>query len=479
MELTLSVTMELRDDKKPRISEEYAGAELGDRRRVKRLIQLAQALDQEPSASLPDATQTDAGLEGAYRLLSNSAVSAEGILAGHFQQTVERAAAQSWVLAVHDTTIFEFSGDGTRTGLGPLRSKGQGFLAHFTLLVAPGTMRRPLGVISLETVVRKARKGKKKRIHAGRHSGPTERDRWHNGVRTTEERLNGCTRVIHVMDREGDCYRLWAQMVIDGARFVIRSNHDRSLTQEGGKQQLSDAVATASVVVERTVTLSPRKEEKIIFNRKRHPMRSGRLAKLALSAMEVTFLRPRQEATSLPEALAVNVVHVKEVETNGTSEPVEWTLLTTESIATATDIERIVDAYRSRWVIEEYFKSIKTGCAFEKRQLESLHSLLNALAVLVPIAWRLLLLRTTAREQPDAPATEVLTTAQVEILIATSNKPLPRNLTVHQALLAVAGLGGHIKNNGAPGWQVLGRGYEKLLLLEQGWLIASKRSDQS
>jgi hypothetical protein len=39
---------------------------------------------------------------------------------------------------------------------------------------------------------------------------------------------------------------------------------------------------------------------------------------------------------------------------------------------------------------------------------------------------------------------------------------------IRQAMLAVAQLGGHIKNNGDPGWLVLGRGYEELLVLEEG-----------
>ena len=50
--------------------------------------------------------------------------------------------------------------------------------------------------------------------------------------------------------------------------------------------------------------------------------------------------------------------HVREIETHGEEQPIEWTLAMTEPIATEADIERIVDAYRARWVIEEYFKAI-------------------------------------------------------------------------------------------------------------------------
>jgi len=47
---------------------------------------------------------------------------------------------------------------------------------------------------------------------------------------------------------------------------------------------------------------------------------------------------------------------------------------------------------------------------------------------------------------------------------------LPAHATVDDALLAVAALGGHLKNNGPPGWLVLRRGFEKLHTAEQTWL---------
>jgi len=37
-------------------------------------------------------------------------------------------------------------------------------------------------------------------------------------------------------------------------------------------------------------------------------------------------------------------------------------------------------------------------------------------------------------------------------------------------------IGGHIKNNGKPGWQVLGRAWQKILQLEHGWRAAMEHS---
>ena len=125
--------------------------------------------------------------------------------------------------------------------------------------------------------------------------------------------------------------------------------------------------------------------------------------------------------------------------------------------------------YRGRWIIEEYFKALKTGCQYEQRQLESAHSLLNALAVLAPVAWRLLLLRHLGRHAPNRPASDALSRSQLDVLHSVAKRPMAKQPTIREAMLAVAGLGGHLPSNGDPGWLVLGRGMHDLLLLELGW----------
>jgi hypothetical protein len=96
----------------------------------------------------------------------------------------------------------------------------------------------------------------------------------------------------------------------------------------------------------------------------------------------------------------------------------------------------------------------------------------NTLALFLPIAWRLLLFRSLARLPSPPPAAQVLTTTQREVLESVQGRRLPDSATAADAILAIAALGGHLKWNGDPGWQVIGRGYEKLLLLEEGWLAA-------
>jgi len=165
----------------------------------------------------------------------------------------------------------------------------------------------------------------------------------------------------------------------------------------------------------------------------------------------------------------VNVVRVHEIDVPEGEEPIEWLLATTESIATREDVVAIVNHYRARWIIEEFFKALKTGCALETRQFETRHALLNVLALSLVIAWQLLLLRHISRATPDAPATEALTPTQLNVLRACGSIVLGPKPTVCEALYAVARMGGHVRTNGAPGWLILARGMAKLRALSIGW----------
>ena len=203
--------------------------------------------------------------------------------------------------------------------------------------------------------------------------------------------------------------------------------------------------------------------------RKRHPQRGARSATVGISGGAVQLTTGAHHADQAP--IAINVVYVREIEPPQGEAPIDWLLCTTEPIDTDEQIVAVIDAYRARWVIEEFFKALKTGCALEKRQLESYRALSNALAMFIPVAWRLLVARSLARTAPDAPASVFLSSVQLQLLKHKLQlNALP--LTLQQATYAVARLGGHLRRNGPPGWQTLARGFEALLLMQAGWRAA-------
>lgn len=455
-----------------RFRDEYRGASLGDVRRSNRLAKLGTALATFPAASFPEALGDGAELEAAYRFLRNEAVTPAGVLEPHGRETVARCRTHPTVIVAHDTTDFVFPGE-TRQGLGRMRGRVErGFFAHVSLALSFDARREPLGVLHVEPWTREptAKRASKKSPRERQKDPDRESLRWARGVDTVEQKLPaGCA--IHVMDREADDYALLVTLVRDDRRFILRSTFDRRV-EEG--VLLTAILASTPTVVEREVALSARKPKPFAKNAKIHPARTARTARLGISAEGVTLLRPKDVDPTLPSALTINVVVIEELSPPEHEPPVYWRLYTTEPIQTPADLERIVDGYRCRWCIEELFKVLKTGCAIEKRQLEHGHSLMNALAIYLPIAWRVLRLRTLAQTDAKRPASTVLSVLQLRLLRHAGRVALPRIPTVADALVAIAALGGHLKRNGPPGWITLARGYERLLMLEEGASLAQE-----
>jgi hypothetical protein len=459
------------------VLDEFCGVALGDRRLEARLRQIVPALAAKPDHSFPKVFEDTAALEGFYRFVENDKTTLDRLLAPHVRRTVERASEHDVVLAVHDTTTFDFSGGDERKGLGRLRRAGHGFLGHFSLLMSAEDRQDILGVAAVlpwsrtrETPTAK-RKAKKISYEESRRL-PNEQQRWGRAAGRVERLLSGRTDVIHVMDSEADDYALMATMARMGRRFVIRCGYDRVLDSTAADGcKLMGAVATKPVVCQRTVTLSRRRRPPA-GGHQRTRQREVREATLSVNAATVVLRRPSSSDKTLPKETQVNVVHVWEESPPADVEPVQWYLLTTETTATTSDILRVVDIYRCRWTIEEYFKALKTGCGYEKRQLESYETLLAALGLFVPIALTLLRLRTLSRADPPRPATDVLTETQVEVLQRRFADHGAATLTVVDALSLVARMGGHLRRNGKPGWLVLLRGYKELLMLEEGFKLA-------
>jgi len=439
------------------VADEFRSADLGDARRTARLVRLADQLAEKADASFP-AVLDEGQLEGAYRFFSNEAVSLEAILAPHVQAAWGRTADGVVALALHDTTTMSFRAFGQREGIVPSSRGTQQFLVHTTLAVRGDETRRPHGILAIST----HQLEQNSQVH----------DRWRNQIDAVAAHAQAHRNVIHVMDREADDYELLAALSGPGHRFIIRAHHNRVLRDHGTLRQ---AIGTVAVADHREVALSTRGRGRLNSKQRQiHPQRDARTTTLAFAARELMIPRTASAPTDTPSSLRLNVVRVWEPSPPDGEKPIEWILFTSEPVMTPAEICQVVDWYRSRWVIEEYFKALKTGCAYEKRQLETFHALRNALALFAPMAWQLLLLRTEARHRPESPAAVVLSDEQITVLGAVVKKPLPPNPTARHVMLAVAALGGHLPRNGDPGWLILARGLEKLETLTLGWRLRGR-----
>lgn len=467
------MTERLDGDAVARILADLDRAHLGDPRRTARAKAIGQRLAVRPNESLPTMLVTDAELEGAYRFFNNENVTFDDLLEPHALSTAKRAAGAGVVLAVHDTTSCRFA-HADPEDVGYLNTGKAGFLLHMSLLLDTRDWRRPLGVVHAETLARE----QPRRRGGKRHESGTvtakwkdkEFERWMRGIQQTEKRVAGAASIIHLADREADSYELIAAMVDANQRFIVRARHNRVVLDGDERTHLRDFIERADVVLEREVPLSRRLAKTAPRANAANPAREGRTATLFFATTTAKFRRPRNRTGA--DALTVNIVRVFEPNPPDGQEPVEWLLSTTEPIDTVKQIELVVDYYRCRWVIEELNKALKTGCVVQDRQLESRDAILNMLALSLPVAVELLALRSLARTDPNRQATELLSKPELDALRHLSHRPLPKRPTVKDALWCIAGIGGHIKNNGPAGWQVLQRGMQKFKDFATGWCAA-------
>ncbi len=473
------------------VLKEFEGVDLGDARRNRRLDLILARAAQAPAESFPDQMDTEAEQEALYRFLANPNVTMDALLAGHRQQTRDRIREHRLVRIVHDTTELSFEGE--REGLGILRRGRKGFLVHTALAVGGNDDREPLGVIGVHPFVNKdvlenrrlttAQQTAKKKAQS---RAEKKSSRWERLVIDVGGLVPPDIEAIHVMDQEADDYTVFSALLAAKQRFVIRAEAKRFTANGDSIGAVLDGEAANAF---RLVQITARSKKQAT---KQHPARDERLASLNVRWTRVTLARPQSAAANTAEELSLWAVHVFEPSPPPGEIPIDWTLLTSERVEDFDAAVAVVDHYRTRWLIEEYFKALKTGCAIEKRQLCSLDGLLRALGLFIPMAWTLLVLRYLGQQKNSRAAGFVLNVNQLLLLRAMLDKrgrSFPQRPTVRDAMLGIAALGGHIKNNGDPGWLVLGRGFRKFAEAEEVWELATtagmvhgtspQRSDQS
>ena len=376
---------------------------------------------------------------------------------------------------IHDTSTLVFSTE--RAGLGRVTGGKSpfGFFAHVSLAASFSRctnsadtastghsskkssqfgQTRALGLVGVETWTR-----------GNESAAPIESEtaQWMAGVRKSSlVKSSTKSPVVHVMDREADSYGLMSLILDNGDDFVIRAQHNRN----SPKGKIRTLVAQAPVTAQREVELSQRTPKyKGKISMKSHPPRAARSAKLQIRAC--SFQLPPSGPTKKPKkrgckTYSIHCVHVSELNPPKETVPVDWLLWTSKSVDTPQDVLAIVDIYRGRWLIEELFKSLKTGCGYQKQQLTTYDALARSLGCMLPVAVELLRLK-SARES-QAPANELLDSYAM-LVLRTLVPKLPQDPTEKEVVYAVAGYGGHFKHNGPPGWQTIGKGITEILTI--------------
>jgi len=197
---------------------EFLDAELGDERRARRLVQLVNALLNQPDSSLPAVFKTEAELKAAYRFFDNPANEPQAILESHLLATLRRMRNSPLILAVQDTTYLDFTHHAATRGLGPTTSgRQQGLVMHSTLAITPEKV--PLGVLQEKVWARDAETYAKLVDRKQRKITEKESYKWLESLECVIElhkELPG-THFVSVGDREADVYDLFIHERLAGS----------------------------------------------------------------------------------------------------------------------------------------------------------------------------------------------------------------------------------------------------------------------
>ena len=182
--------------------------------------------------------------------------------------------------------------------------------------------------------------------------------------------------------------------------------------------------------------------------------------------------------------VSLNAVNVKEIDPPKGETPIEWTLLTTLPIKTKNDVARIVDYYRKRWQIELYFRTLKGGCALEKRRFSSFKRLETCASLLMIIAWRVMAITYGSRKHPEESCEIYFERVEWQALHAFLNETdvFPKEPpTIGEFIIKLASLSGYSpKAKYPPGIKVIWKSMYKLSFITLCWEKNSKirRSSQ-
>lgn len=371
--------------------------------------------------------------------------------------------SQKTILTVQDTTSLHYASQEESSGLGCIGNKGDGALGlwlHTTMAFDEhGTA---LGIMQAQMW---ARERAKAGIAAQRHKRAFAEKESHRWLKSFQEsvrvaRLLPGARVINISDREGDIYELFAEAVKEpSVGVLVRARHNRRLAN--GDKKLWEFIAAQPLAGQVEITV---------------PRKPGAASHKV--TLEIRFAEVEIKSKKGREPIKLWMVEARQSGVRA-KQAIHWRLITNQPVIDLASAVEKVRWYRLRWGIEEFHRVLKSGCKAEGRQLEKVERLKNVLALDMIIAWRIRELTRASRQNPDAPATELLTEDEVKILCTLCHKLAGKTtLTLREAVRAIAQWGGFLarKSDGEPGSMTLWLGLQRLYHYSIAFASLSKPS---
>ena len=380
-------------------------------------------------------------------------------------RTSERVVGRE-IIVVQDTSELILGGRRAKAnGYGPVGKGGgtRGLLLHAALALDADNDAL-LGLVDAQVWNRDKGKVTPRRSRA---MADKESQRWLSVTAQASAALSAARSITMISDRESDIYEHFAQRPVN-VELLVRSNWNRKINlPSGASTQLFTFVDALPEAARFSVTIPAA------------PGRKERTAVLALRFSPVRLCKPHPSpAPDLPDTIRLTMVDVREVSSGHDGKPIHWRLLTSHVVASPKKARRIVDLYRKRWTIEEFFRTLKSaGFDIEEADIgdpEVMMKLVAAAVVATVTIMQLVRARDGTTEEKLAEAFEiedrpVLEALSVQLEGATDRQknPHPKG-TLAFAAWVVARLGGWTAYYGKPGPKVMRIGIEAFRRIKYG-----------
>jgi hypothetical protein len=406
---------------------------------------------------------------GFWRFINNPRVTIDKLIEGWSEQT-RLAVGGRHVLAIQDTSEIKFSTTRRqRRGLGKVaKGNARGVLLH-AMTAVDANSGSCLGLVGGKVWTRE---GDVKTHHGKRALAKKESARWVTTAEQGKDVLAEADTITVIDDREGDFYAHWALTPGDSVHHLSRAMHDRALV---GGESLYEAIERTAFCDETVIDLPQRID------------RAGRKVQLSMRFGSVALKRPtRTGVKHLPESVEVRFVEVVERHPPAGVTPIHWRLLTTHAIESIADAWQIVAWYKLRWIIEQFFRSMKSqALRIEDSQLETAEGLIKLVAIAAKAACTVIQLVQARQGGEELPAEFVFSAEEIDALTAINNKTYKANTklqtnphrpgTLAWAAWIIARLGGWsgYATHRPPGPITFHTGLARFQSITHGWSLAN------
>ena len=205
----------------------FGNTRLGDQRRTKRLVKVADQMTRRPGGSLPQKLNQPSDLKAFYRLMDRPEVTHRTIFDAHRQATFDAICdCDSPVLILHDATELDFhTHDSMHEELGKIgNGSRRGYLVQNSLAVNSKTGR----VLGLTEQILHCRVDvpEHETVAQKRQRETRESLLWLQGT----SRLPSKRKLVDVCDQGADTFEFIEKESHSGRRFVLRACYDRKIT---------------------------------------------------------------------------------------------------------------------------------------------------------------------------------------------------------------------------------------------------------